>query len=137
MEKINYRINPEWQLELPEDYQKRKEGDHLVFWTTGVTLLTTVFAYSGERNREILLANLRAKAEAEQLKTIEDVSGSLVRFGFLQTETIEPELERLALHAFTTAPYGCLQTSFYFDRPEDLRAALEVWKSVSWQESAA
>jgi len=41
-------------------------------------------------------------------------------------------ITRLALHAFTLAPQGCLQTSFYADRPEDFDLALEAWKSVSY-----
>lgn len=130
-----YKLTPEWAMELPDDYDHRQEGDHVIFWKTGTTVLTTVFAYSGEPNRRVLLANLRAKAEAEKLETIADIDGELERFGYLHTEEIHPGHTRLALHAFTTAPYGCLQTSFYMDRPGDLPESLQIWKSVSYTEA--
>ncbi len=129
---MDYQLTPEWTLSLPEGYQHRKEEQHLVFWTTGITLITTVFAYSGENQRRTLLANLRARAEADQLELIEDLDGDLFRLGYLQPETIRPGRTRLALHAFTTAPYNCLQTSFYLDRSEDLKTALIAWKSVQY-----
>lgn len=129
---MEYKLTPEWKVTLPDGFQHRKEGEHLIFWTTGCTVITTVFAYSGEQQRDTLLANLRAKAESNDLELIEDQEGILYRLGFLQTEVIQPGHTRLALHAFTTAPYGCLQTSFYLDSTEDLDTVLKAWQSVSY-----
>jgi hypothetical protein len=126
----HYQLHPEWQMDLPDEFEKRKEDEHLIFWKPGMTILTTVFAYSGEGQRKTLLANLRARAEAEKLETVEDQTGDLVLFGYMQPEQIQPGHQRLALHAFTTARYGCLQTSFYLDQQSDLREALLIWKSV-------
>jgi hypothetical protein len=125
-------LSQEWSLEVPEDLQHRKEGDHVVFWKPGCTLLTTIFAYSGEKHRETLLANLRARVEAEQLESIVDNEGEIQRFAYLKNEEIMPGRVRLALHAFTTAPFGCLQTSFYLDNLEYLQECLVIWKSVEW-----
>lgn len=127
---MRYTLSPEWDIDVPESYQHRVEGEHVIFWDSGVTLLCTIFAYSGERGRETLLANLRARAEVKELKTIEEVEGDLVRFGYLQAEETQPGHVRLALHAFTTAPFGCLQTSFYMDDPTTLQDHLSVWASV-------
>ncbi|MFZ3069700.1 MAG: hypothetical protein WA110_01060 [Anaerolineaceae bacterium] len=131
IESMDYYLTPEWRISLPEGYQHRKESDHLILWTTGITVIMTVFAYSGEKNREILLANLRAKATSEDLEIIEEQEGELYRLGYLQPEVIRPGHTRLALHAFTTAPHGCLQTSFYMDRTSDLKEVLKAWQSVS------
>ena len=125
-------LSQEWTLEIPEDVQHRKEGDHVVFWKPGCTLLTTIFAYSGEKNRLVLLANLRARVEAEELESIVENEGEIQRYAYLKNEEIMPGHVRLALHAFTTAPYGCLQTSFYIDNSDDLRECLVMWKSVEW-----
>jgi len=131
---MDYQLTRQWSLSLPDGFQQRKEGAHLIFWAPGITIITTVFTYSGESERQALLANLRDKALAEEHKTIEDSDEDefLQRFGYLQTEEIQPGHTRLALHAFTLAPQGCLQTSFYADRPEDFDLALEAWKSVSY-----
>ena len=125
-------LSQEWSLDIPEGYQHRKEGDHVIYWRVGITLLITIFAYSGEKHRQTLLANLQAKAEAEKLEMIAEDEGDIRRFGYLKPEEVIPGRTRLALHAFTTAPYGCLQTSFYIDNADDLRECLEVWKSVEW-----
>lgn len=126
------KLASEWKVTLSDGFQRRKEGKHLIFWTTGCTIITTVFAYSGEQQRNTLLANLRAKAESNNLALIEDQEGILYRLGFLQTEVIQPGHARLALHAFTAAPYGCLQTSFYLDSTDDLDMVLKAWQSVSY-----
>lgn len=125
-----HHLTHAWQLELPDDFQRRREGEHLVFWRTGWTVATTVFSYTGEQNREILLANLRARAETEQLQVIEEAEGAIVRFGYLKSEMVTRDHSRLVLHAFTTAPHGCLQTSFYLDRVADLQEAVRLWEGV-------
>ena len=118
---------------MPEDYQWRKEDDHVIFWRKGATILTTIFAYGGDKNRHILLANLKARAEAEQLEVITDLDGDIERFGYFKTEDIQPGHMRLALHAFTTAPFGCLQTSFYLDDPDELRENLQIWQTAAYE----
>ena len=125
-------LSQEWTLEVPEDVQHRKEGDHVVFWKPGCTLLTTIFAYSGEKHRQVLLANLKARVEADELESIVENEGEIQRFAYFKNEEIMPGHVRLALHAFTTAPFGCLQTSFYLDNSEDLHECLVMWKSVEW-----
>ena len=118
---------------MPEDYQWRKEDDHVIFWRKGATILTTIFAYSGEKNRHILLANLKARAEAEKLEVIMDLDGEIERFGYFKAEDIQPRHTRLALHAFTTASRGCLQTSFYLDDPDELREHLQIWQTAAYE----
>ena len=125
-------LSTEWSLEIPKDFEHRKEGDHVVFWKAGVTLLTTIFAYSGERHRETLLANLKARVEAENLESIVEDEDQIQRYAYLKQEEVMPGHIRLALHAFTTAPYGVLQTSFYVDNVDDLHECLVIWKSVEW-----
>ncbi len=126
---MRYTLSPEWEIMVPDHFQHRVEGEHAVFWTRGVTLLCTVFSYSGEKGRQTLLANLRARAEIRELQMIEDIQGEIVRFAYMQTEELRPGHHRLALHAFTTAPYGCLQTSFYMDDPATLQDQLKIWNS--------
>lgn len=133
---MRINLSNEWSLDIASDFQNRIEDDHIVFWKEGSTLLVTIFAYSGERHRETLLANLKAKAEAEKLETIYEDEGQIVRFGYLKLEEIMPGHERLALHAFTTAPHTCLQTSFYIDNPEDLHDCLLMWNSAQWVEES-
>ena len=129
---MRINLSEEWSLEVPEEMQQRKEGNHVVFWKPGCTLLTTVFAYSGEKHRQVLLANLKGRVEAEKLESIVEEDGQIQRYAYMKKEEIMPGYVRLALHAFTTAPYGVLQTSFYLDDANDLHECLVIWKSVEW-----
>ena len=130
MSAYSITIADKWRLWFDREYQQRVEGDHLILWTTGISVLTTLYSYSGDRGRELLLANLEAKAEAKGLETIKESEGDLIRFGYLQPEEVRPGLMRLALHAFTMAEFDCLQTSVYLDRVEDLHSGLEIWKNL-------
>jgi len=134
---MEYQLTENWQISLPDGFQRRKEGAHGIFWTPGLTMITTVFHYEGESERQALLENLRDKAQSEGHKTIEDAEDDefLQRFGYLQMEEIQPGHTRLVLHAFTLAPQSCLQTSFYVDRPEDFDTALKTWKSAVYTPS--
>ncbi len=134
---MEYQLTENWKISLPDGFQRRKEGAHGIFWTPGLTMITTVFHYEGESERQALLENLRDKALSEGHKTIEDAEDDefLQRFGYLQMEEIQPGHTRLVLHAFTLAPQSCLQTSFYVDRPEDFDTALKTWKSAAYTPS--
>lgn len=129
---MEIQITPNWTIELDDDFYRRLEAEHLVLWKRGITLLTAVYRYTGEKERLALVAKLRAKAEALQAETIDEHDGELYRFGYLQPEQVQAGHTRLALHAFTTMPLGCLHTSFYFDEPKELQKALIAWKSVRW-----
>ncbi len=129
---MEIQITPNWTIELDDDFYRRLEAEHLVLWKRGITLLTAVYRYTGEKERLALVAKLRAKAEALQAETIDEHEGELYRFGYLQPEQVQAGHTRLALHAFTTMPLSCLHTSFYFDEPKELQKALIAWKSVRW-----
>ena len=83
---MEYQLTENWQISLPDGFQRRKEGAHGIFWTPGLTMITTVFHYEGESERQALLENLRDKAQSEGHKTIEDAEDDefLQRFGYLQ-----------------------------------------------------
>ena len=129
---MRIKLSQEWSLDVPEDMHQRKEGDHVVFWKPGITLLTTIFAYSGEKHRQVFLANLKRRVVAMKLSNIVEEHGEIQRYAYLKQEEIMPGHVRLAVHAFTTAPYGVLQTSFYLDNAQDLQECLVIWKSVEW-----
>ena len=127
---MRYRITAQWELPLEDGFEHRVEDNHLVFWKTGATVVTTVFSYSGFAQQQGLLANLRGKADAAGLESFEETDGALYRFGYLQPEKIAADHVRLALHSFTLAEHSCLQASYYLDRASDLNKALQSWKEV-------
>jgi hypothetical protein len=129
---MRQQLTSQWSIELPDGFQRRREDAHIVFWTAGITIGVVVFSYSGAKEQAALLANLRAKAQSDDLEIIEEQEGAVIRFGTLQLQAITPKHTRLALHAFSTAENGCAQTSFYLDNATDLQQALKIWQSVSF-----
>lgn len=129
---MRYQVTEEWILDVPDGFQHRVEGNHLVLWKRGSTIVLTAYSYTSEKNQATLLANLRGKAEAQRLKIIEDVKDGLKLFGFIQAEEIQPGHNRLVLHTFSTSPQGCLQTAYYLDETEELETALRSWQSVTY-----
>lgn len=129
---MRQQLTPQWSIDLPDNFQRRREDAHIVFWSAGITIAVAVFSYSGTAEQAALLANLRAKAQAEELEIIEEQEGALIRFGTMRLEAITPTHTRLALHAFSTAENGCLQSSFYLDNAADIRQAAIIWQSVRY-----
>lgn len=129
---MRQQLTPQWSIDLPDGFQRRREEAHLVFWTAGITIAVAVFSYSGPKEQTALLANLRAKAQAEKVEIIEEQEGALIRFGTMRLEAVTPKHTRLALHAFSTAENGCAQTSIYLDNAADLSQALRIWQSVRY-----
>jgi hypothetical protein len=129
---MRQQLTPQWSIDLPDGFQRRREEAHLVFWTAGITIAVAVFSYSGPKVQTALLANLRAKAQAEKVEIIEEQEGALIRFGTMRLEAVTPKHTRLALHAFSTAENGCAQTSIYLDNAADLSQALRIWQSVRY-----
>lgn len=125
-----FQINPEWQLSLPTDFKHRREDAHIIFWKTGITIICTVFSYSGEAGRATMLANLKARAEAEGRNVVQSDEGELRKLGYVQIEELNEDQMRLVLYSFTAAPYTCLQIAFYMDSEDSFEDMLELWKAV-------
>lgn len=129
---MDYQITSEWRIRLENDYKRRVEDEALVLWTTGRTVLSVVFRYTDETKRDQLLQELKNRAEINKMDKFESQSGELMRFATLEPEDIGNGHLRLALHAFTAAPNTCLQTAFYFDKPADLKWAIQIWESIQY-----
>lgn len=129
---MHLQITPNWRITLDKPYQRRIENDQLVLWTTGRTILMVVFRYQDARQREMMLAELKSKAAATGLETLESQQDAMVRFGYIQPEEISPGHVRLALHAFCAAETTCLQSAFYFDIPADLPWAIQTWETIQY-----
>lgn len=130
---MHYQINPQWGIDLDADFKHHAEGNHLVFWRQGWTIITTIYSYTNEKNRQVLIANLRARAQANQLEVLEEAGHEIYRLGYIQPEVVKPGHSRLALHAFTAGLHSCLQTSLYLDRPREIEQALQIWQAVTYQ----
>jgi len=127
---MDYQITPEWRISLEQDYQHRTEDGQLVLWTTGRTILAVAFRYAKALQKEQLLQELKARAEANKVETFSAQTDTLALFAMLEPEDIGEGHLRLALHAFTLSEHTCLQTAYYFDKPADLPWAIQTWEAI-------
>ena len=124
------RITNEWIMDLPEDFERRVEDGKLIFWKTGITIITVAFSLPENTGKLELLNQIQDKRPEDVLETFVSTKGEIVGLGYTQIQRREGEKNRLSLYTFTASDTSCLQTAFYLDDPQDLEWAKSVWQST-------
>jgi hypothetical protein len=122
-----FRITPEWIMDLPEDFEHRVEDGKLVFWKTGITVITVAFILPEDTGKLELLNQIQQRMPDDVLETFVSTKGEIVGLGYTQIQKREGEKNRLSLYTFTASDSSCLQAAFYLDNPQDLEWAKAVW----------
>ncbi len=125
-----FRVTQEWIINLPEDFGSRVEDGKMVFWTTGMTVITAAFRIPEDTGKIELLNRIREKMPENTLETLVSTKGEIVGLGYTQVQKRVGEKNRLALYTFTASDESCLQTAFYLDKPEDLDWAKNIWEQI-------
>jgi len=125
-----FRITNEWIMDIPEDFERRVEDGKLVFWKTGITIITVAFSLPEDTGKLELLNRIQEKRPEDVLETFVSTKGEIVGLGYTRVQRREGEKNRLALYSFTASETSCLQTAFYLDDPQDLEWAKSVWQST-------
>ncbi len=125
-----FRITKEWIIDIPEDFEHRVEDGKLVFWKTGITVITVAFILPEDTGKLELLNQIQGKMPEDILETFVSTQGEIVGLGYTRVQKREGEKNRLALYTFTASDTSCLQAAYYLDDPEDLAWAKAVWKST-------
>ena len=125
-----YRITPEWIIDIPDDFENRVEDGKLVFWTTGITVITVAFRLPENTGKLELLNQIQSKMPDDVLETFVSTKGEVVGLGYTKIQKREGEKNRLSLYTFTASDTSCLQVAYYLDDPEDLEWAKTVWQGT-------
>ena len=125
-----FRITTEWIMDIPEDFERRVEDGKLIFWKTGITVITVAFTLPEDTGKLELLNRIQSKMPEDVLETFVSTRGEVVGLGYTQIQKREGEKNRLSLYTFTASDSSCLQTAYYLDDPEDLEWAKTVWQST-------
>ena len=125
-----FRITNEWIMDVPEDFERRVEDGKLIFWKTGITIITVAFSLPEDTGKLELLNQIQEKRPEDVLETFVSTKGEIVGLGYTRVQRREGEKNRLALYSFTASETSCLQTAFYLDDPQDLEWAKSVWQST-------
>ena len=125
-----FRITHEWIMDLPEDFEHRVDDGKLIFWKTGITVITVAFSLPEHTGKLELLNQIQQRMPDDVLETFVSTKGEIVGLGYTRIQKREGEKNRLSLYTFTASDTSCLQAAFYLDRPDDLEWAKGIWQSV-------
>lgn len=125
-----FRITKEWIIDIPEDFERRVEDGKLIFWNTGITMVTVAFRLPEDTGKLELLNQIQSRIPEDVLETFVSTKGEIVGLGYTRIQKREGEKNRLALYTFTANDTSCLQTAYYLDEPQDLEWAKTAWKST-------
>ena len=84
---MGFNITQEWFINIPEDFEHRVEEGNLVFWTTGITVITVVFRLPAETDKFELLNQIQSKIIGDTLETFVSTKGEIVGLGYTHVQT--------------------------------------------------
>jgi hypothetical protein len=125
-----FHITKEWIIDISEDFERRVEDGKLIFWKTGISVITVAFRLPENTGKLELLNQIQSRMPEDVLETFVSTKGEIVGLGYTQIQKCEGEKNRLALYTFTASDTSCLQTAYYLDEPQDLEWAKSAWKST-------
>jgi hypothetical protein len=125
-----YQMTEDWSVSLPGKFNRRVEDDSLVIWRPGLTLWTSVWANDHNDSLEGRLSRIVGDASPEAFDKLIEKEEGLVRYSYRLAEESDDEREA-AFYCFAIGRDGHVQMSIYFDNPEDISVAQDVWRSLS------
>lgn len=125
-----FRITTEWIMDIPDGFDHRVEEGKLIFWKTGITVITVAFSLPENTSKLELLNQIQQRMPDDVLETFVSTKGEIVGLGYTRIQKQAAEKNRLSLYTFTASDSGCLQAAFYLDDPQDLEWAKAVWRGT-------
>ena len=125
-----FPITNEWLINIPDEFEHRVDGDKLVFWKTGITVIAVPFRLPKNTTKLELLNRIHEKLPENILETFVSTKGEIAGLGYTQLQAVESEKKRLSLTTFTVSDTTCLQVAFYLDDPADLDWARSTWQEI-------
>lgn len=127
-----HRLTADWELELPEKFNRRLEEGDLVIWRPGLTFWIAVWGPEPNQTPEGTLQWILEDASSERMHEKVDRAGDLVRMTYELSEH-DPEREpeqHVCISGYVLAPSGHVQISAHCDTPEAQSMGYLVISSV-------
>jgi hypothetical protein len=127
-----YRLTEEWELHLPDKFNRRVEDGSLVLWRPGLTFWISVWGSLPQATPEGALSWMLRDASPERTDEKIERSGDVIRLSYrLREQRPDGTPQALAsINACVIAPAGLLVIAAYCDSPEAESTGGEVIASV-------
>jgi len=133
---VKHKLTKDWSFEINNLFERQMEEDgELLYTTDDKSVRLVIWAIEGKSKDEIYgqyrnMIDTRDQSESRTLDNFDFSDDNVFRIGYLIKEGDERK-EYGALYGFNIIDGQVLMTVFYFDNDEDLRWAVEVWKTIS------
>jgi hypothetical protein len=127
-------LTKQWSIYLNSSFKARMDGETLVFFAPGRTVLVSVWDNPKGKSPEERLKELKKIANPAPVERYDPAHPSMSRFAYLLLESDDKMGTRWALNAFTLAVSGEIHIAAYFDDKADLDWALSTWESVEYKD---
>ena len=135
---VKHRLTEKWVLEINNLFERRKEENGDLLYTTGDKSLRLAIWNHNKTKSDIYkehqehFAN-RDESRAKTLKTFELSDDTVARIGYMIKESDENR-EYSVIYGFSITDNQYIQAALYFDNDEDETWAIETWKEIKLTE---
>lgn len=128
--KGNYQMTKSWSVNLPTQFNQRIEDGDLVLWRPGFTIWATVWNNDESESQQERLKSIQDDSSPGAFGEITEISDRISRYAYRLREDSEDNREP-AFYGFAIGARGHVQMAIYFDSPDDLAEAEEIWRSIN------
>ena len=132
---VKHRLTEEWELEINNLFERRKEDNGDLLYTTGdKSLRLTIWNYENMTQSDICeehkktITN-RDESMAKTLKTFDFSDEKVTRIGYMIKESDENR-EYNVIYGFSIIDNQVIFSVWYFDEDRDLTWATDTWKDI-------
>jgi hypothetical protein len=127
-----YRLARDWELDLPEKFNRRIEDGDTVIWRPGLTFWIAVWGTEPDMTPEGTLSWILEDASPDRTKERVNRSGGLIRLTY-RLQELDPDRDPqdyVSISGYVIAPSGHVQISAYCDDFEAEKTGAKVIESV-------
>lgn len=142
-----YQITENWSIELPAQFNRRNENDHIVIWDNSLTLWLIVYdnpeslspydyVTSFAQNRiEQSFDEIAYGDDDSYMFAYKSIEMAMPESNILQeNEIVENTLETISLTTYTAVKSSIILCNFYYENPTQSELADFMWKSLEFRE---
>lgn len=127
---VRHRLTEEWELEINNLFERKKEENGDLLYTTGdKSLRLTIWSYENEP-KDLLCEEYKQTVDnANAIRKFDFSDNKVTRIGYLTKES-DTNKEYNVIYGFSIVENEVILSALYFDEEESLEWAIETWKRI-------